>query len=94
MERVLQGLVLKTVVVCLNDVVVYRSTHEEHLPDLAEVLERFREQNLKLKPRKCELFKAEVRYLGHVVSAAGVASDPALIEKVTKWEAPRNQKET
>lgn len=94
MERVLQGLVWKTVVVYLDDVVVYSRTPEEHLRHLAEVIERFRAHNLKLKPRKCELFKAEVRYLGHVVSAAGVATDPALIEKVTKWEPPCNQKET
>ena len=94
MERVLQGLVWKTVVVYLDDVIIYSRTPAEHLGHLQEVLERFREHKLKLKPRKCELFKKEVKYLGHVVSADGVATDPALIEKVTSWDPPGNQKET
>lgn len=93
MERVLQGLVWKSTVVYLDDVVIFSRTPEEHVGHLREVLERFEAHNLKLKPRKCELFRSEVGYLGHVVSRAGVATDPGNIEKVKSWEPPRNQKE-
>ena len=53
MENVLQDLQWKTVVVYLDDVVVFSRTAEEHIQHLAEVLERFERHNLKLKPRKC-----------------------------------------
>ena len=93
MERVLQGLVWKTAVVYLDDVVIFSRTPEEHLEHLREVFRRFEAHRLKLKPRKCELFRSQVKYLGHVVSATGVATDPGLIEKVTAWDPPRTQKE-
>ena len=93
MERVLQGLVWKNVVVYLDDVVIFSKTPEEHVTHLREVFQRFETHHLKLKPRKCALFPAEVRYLGHVASAAGVATDPSLISKVTDWDPPRTQKE-
>jgi hypothetical protein len=43
------------------------------LRNLRNVLYRFHEFNLKLKPKKCELFKDEVEFLGKLVSAKGVS---------------------
>ena len=93
MEKVLDGLIWRTVVVYLDDVVVFSRNQEEHVENLRTVLQRFEDHKLKLKPRKCELFRSQVTFLGHVVSAAGVSTDPSLIEKVTAWEPPTNQKE-
>ena len=49
---------------------------------MKEVFQKLRQANLKLKLGKCELFQEEVRYLRHVVSAAGVATDPDKIRDV------------
>jgi hypothetical protein len=46
-----------------------------------------------LKPKKCDLFKKEVHYLGHVVSEDGVQCDPKKIEAVRNWPQPRSVKE-
>ena len=35
----------------------------------------------------------EVTFLGYVISAAGVAMDPAKIEAVTSWEQPKKVRE-
>ena len=93
MEKVLDGLVWKTVVVYLDDVVIFSDTMDDHIVHLQQVFNRFKKHHLKLKPRKCELFRSKVKYLGHVVSAEGVATDPSLIEKVQNWEPPTTVRE-
>ena len=54
---------------------------------------RLRAANLKLNPKKCELFRCKVRFLGHVVCAEGVTTDPDKVEAVKTWPVPRNAKE-
>lgn len=61
---------------------------EEALARLEVIFQRLREAKLKLKPKKCHLLKRSVQYLGHVVSADGVTTDPEKIEAVKKWKCP------
>ena len=51
----------------LDDVIVFSKTPEEHLLRLQAVFEKLNQVGLKLKPSKCELFRQELIYLGHVV---------------------------
>ena len=74
-------------------VIVHASTFERELERLRLVLSRLRATNLKLNPKKCELFRCKVRFLGHVVCAEGVTTDPDKIEAVKTWPVPRNVKE-
>ena len=48
---------------------------------------------MKLKPSKCQFFKEKVRFMEHVVSKDGVATDPKKTEAVREWRLPRNVKE-
>ena len=73
----------------MDDLIVYGQTFEQELERLREVLKRLREANLKLKPKKCDLFKSEVAFLGHLVSKMGVAVDPSKIEAVKFWPRPK-----
>ena len=43
---------------------------------------------LKGKPRKCQLFRTVVEYLGDIISEKGIAPDPKKIEKILDWPAP------
>ena len=63
-----------------------------HLKRLEDVFERLHDAGLKLKPTKCELLQDEVHYLGHVVSAEGVATDPDKIAAIHEWKAPKDLK--
>lgn len=84
---------LKECVVFLDDILVYSSSLEEHLGRLENVFRRLKECGLKLKPSKCEFLKSECQYLGHVVSAEGIKTDPEKIDKVVNWKVPSTAKE-
>lgn len=50
------------------------------------------ECGLKVSIDKCQFFQPEVKYVGHMVSAEGIAADPEKIEAVTKWKQPYDLK--
>ena len=63
-------------------------TLEEHLLRLRAVLGKLKQAELKLKPSKCEFFKQELMYLGHVVSKSDIPTDPKKVEAIPKWSVP------
>lgn len=89
MERVLSGLQWQTLLLYLDDVIVFSHDFDSHLNRLETVLQRFRSANLKLKPSKCELFQKSVSFLGHIVSSEGVSTDPKKVEAIQQWPTPR-----
>ena len=79
--------------VYLDDVIIIiGKTFTEHLQNLRAVFERFREARLQLKPQKCQFCAQQVRFLGHIVSADGVRTDPAKTEKVAQWPIPKSRR--
>ena len=93
MDVVLKGLVGVRCLVYLDDVIVFGATIGECCDRLEEVLQRLEEAGLKIKGSKCQLFQPEVEYLGHVVSAEGVATDPKKVKAVQGWPTPHCTKD-
>ena len=59
----------------LDDIIIFSASFEEHVEHTRKVLRRLREHGVKLKPRKCKLFKKEVVFLGSVLSEEGYELD-------------------
>ena len=77
-----------------HDILVPGCTSEEHIKNLRVVLLRLREAKLKLSPKKCILFQRQVKFLGHIVSKDGVATDPEKLQAVRAWPRSSNVSET
>lgn len=74
--------------VFLDDIIVFSETFEDQLVRLEKILQRIVTCGLKLKPSKCHLFRRRVKYLGHVISEAGVETDAEKIQSIVDWPVP------
>lgn len=93
MQRIFGDQQCQSLLLYLDDIVVFSSTVEQHLDRLKVVLERLQREGLKAKLSKCAFFRKEVQYLGHVISADGVSTDPGKIEVVANWPIPTTASE-
>ena len=71
--------------VYIDDIVIHAKTLEEHEKLFDEVMNRLRKASWKLELKKCELLKYEVTYLGHIISAKGLNSDPKKVGAVREF---------
>ncbi|KAJ9538049.1 hypothetical protein OSB04_030782 [Centaurea solstitialis] len=92
MNRVCRPFLDKSVIVFIDDILVYSKNEAEHERHLREVLNVLRDERL-YKFSKCEFWLHEVRFLGHVVSRDGIKVDPAKIEAMMSWKSPTNPSE-
>lgn len=92
MEHVLSGLQWKICLLYLDDIIIFSKTFEQHVEQLSQVLTRISEAGLKIAPKKCHFFQAQVNFLGHIVSKEGVATDPEKTRCVSEWPRPENIK--
>ncbi|GBM50228.1 Retrovirus-related Pol polyprotein from transposon 297 [Araneus ventricosus] len=88
METVLRGLTSEACLVYLDDIIIVGRTFQEHLNNIRKVFQRLQNANLKLSPKKCRFFRKEVSYLGHIISADGVTTDPEKTKAVVYWPRP------
>ena len=93
MELAMSGLQWSTVLIYLDDLVIWGRDFQEHLSKLRLVLDRIKAANLKLKPQKCHLCKPSVEFLGHIVCGKGISPNAMNVAKVQQWPVPRTVKE-
>jgi small nuclear ribonucleoprotein (snRNP)-like protein len=93
MNDILRDFLHKFVSVYLDDVRIYNHTLEEHLEHLRLVLQRFKEEGLKLHLKKCFFGLQEMEYLGYHVCAGKIAVSTEKVEAVADWPVPTTQKE-
>jgi len=80
MNKIFRSYLDQFVVVFIYDILIYSESRDVHADHLRVMLGILREHKLYGKLSKCEFWLDEVQLLGHVISAQGIAVDPAKIE--------------
>ncbi len=93
MQRLFGDQQCQSLLLYLDDIVVFSSSVAQHLMRLEVVLHRLEVEGLKARLGKCSFFQKEVKYLGHVISAEGVSTDPSKVEAVAQWRRPETVKD-
>eukprot|EP00253_Pinus_taeda_P030276 PITA_30276 len=78
------------VLIFINDILIYSCTMEEHHEHLRMVLQTLREHQLYAKFSKCDFFKEEIQYLGHVITKDGITVDPEKIKAIMESPVPKD----
>ena len=77
----------------LDDITIHSSSFKEHLQHLNIVIMRLRQANIKLNHSKCTWCSKRIKILGHIISAEGIAMDPAKISAIENMLPPKTVKQ-
>jgi hypothetical protein len=90
MNDIFSAYLRKFILVFFDDILIYSQTKEDHIQHLSIALSLLRSHQLAAKLSKCVFGVSQVEYLGHVISAEGVSTDPSKVSAVADWEIPQN----
>lgn len=82
----------KFILVFFDDILIYSRSWTSHLEHVKVALSLLRDHTLFSKMSKCVFAATRIDYLGHVISAKGVAADPKKVEVILAWPRPHNLK--
>ena len=78
------------VIIYMDDILIATEgdlTH--HRNRVTFILKKLQDNDLFLKPEKCQFHKKEVDYLGVIVGKGQVKMDPVKVDSITTWPRPR-----
>jgi hypothetical protein len=93
MNKVFRAHLRRFVLVFFDDILIYSKSYTEHMEHLQVVFAILRTHKLVAKESKCVFGDDKVEYLGHVISKAGVATEPEKLQAIKKWPLPQNIKQ-
>lgn len=87
MECLLAG--IDGIIFLLDDILITADNDDQHRQRLITVLQRLDDAGLTVQKSKCDFFKDEISYLGHIVDKNGIRTSPEKINilQVTKPES-------
>ena len=82
MDIAFKGLINRSVVIYLDDIIVYSKKRSNHLHDLKQIFERCRRFGISLNPKKSFFYLNKGKLLGFVVSKYGIYIDPNRVKEI------------
>jgi hypothetical protein len=75
--------------VYIDDIPIYSKSSKEYTEHVRKVLSKLEEAELYVNAEKCEFLVPQTSFLGFIVSADGIYLDPAKVQVIRQWEAPK-----
>ena len=92
MDHVLGDLIGVACYVHMDDIIVFSQDIEEHRKRVYRIVERSKAFELKIKSKKCEFLKEEIRILGHQISYNSIRQAESKVQAIATAEPPRTVK--
>ena len=93
MNDIFRDLLDNTVLIYLDDILIFSDDHSSHEAHVRQVLERLIEHGLYCKAEKCEFAVDSTEFLGFVISRDGVSMAKDKVDAVLSWPDPKNLRE-
>jgi Reverse transcriptase (RNA-dependent DNA polymerase) len=81
------------IIIYMDDILIFAKDKKTLEGNTKRVLARLQENNLFLKPKKCEFCKEKIEYLGMVIEEGKVSMDPGKLKGIKEWPAPTTVKQ-
>lgn len=81
---------IPNVVTFLDDILLTGSNKKEHLATMETVLETLQKAGLTVNPKKCEFFKDQIEYVGHVITKEGLKTSQKKVQAIVAAPRPTN----
>ena len=79
----------------LDDIIIVtKRSIDEHETEIRETMKKLEQSGYRLNPKKCELFKKEIEWVGHKIDQQRVRLLQNKLEAITKINKPKNEKES
>ena len=77
----------------LDDIIIFSRNECEHLKHIQIIFQKLIDAGLKLKESKCNFFKKEIHYLGHLISSEGIHPLPEKLDTMCNMPRPETSEE-
>jgi hypothetical protein len=92
-SNALQDHIGKICHIFLDDCIVWATDVHDAAKKIRKIFASLRKAGLYIKKKKIKMFCTSVKFLGHIISQAGIEADGSKVEKILNWPTPRNGKE-
>jgi len=76
------------VIACMDDILIYTGTVEEHVAQVRRVMERLSKIRLCVSIKKSSFHQREVEFLGYKISDRGIIMTSTKVEEIRAWSTP------
>jgi hypothetical protein len=92
MNHIFRPYLRKFVLVFFDDILIYSKGMNTHLVHLPKALTLLKQHHLFAKLSKCKFGFPDIEYLGHIILAQGVRTDPGKFQAMVDWPLPKTTK--
>jgi len=93
MQNIFNDLLDISVVIYLDDILIFSQNIEDHRHVVRDVLQRLYKHGLYVKLSKCEFHRTSVEFLGMIISSKGLEMCTNKVQIIKDWPIPKNVKE-